>query len=479
MKHIRHYFCTALLGTAVLTACSGAEKVKSNTPVQITMWNYYNGAQKEEMDRLVQEFNDTVGLEQKIVVESVSKGSVSELEDAVRDSTDGKTGSDPLPDFCSLYADAAYDLWKKDKISDFRPYLTDEEYDSYISGYLEEGNFGTNAAMMIFPVAKSTEVLTINSTAWEPFASETGASLEELSTWEGLAQTAKAYYEWTDAKTETPNDGQAFFGRDSFANYILIGSHQLGHTIYSGENGSISVDVDPDTMRRLWDNFYVPYISGYYLEEGRFRSDDLKTGKLIAYVGSSSGAVYAPDQVTYDDGSTETVRCDILPLPGFAGEPSCAVQQGAGAVMFRTDEQKEKAVVTFLKWLTREENNIPFCTASGYLPVTKAASDVERCISCMKEQGLELNPNVETMLKTAIPQIKEYELYTTSPFSGAQDARKVIDSTLPERARADRQKVLELISSGVSLEAAVSECNTEEAFESWCEDTKEQLINLK
>lgn len=90
MKHISHYFCTALLGTAVLTACSGAEKVKSNTPVQITMWNYYNGAQKEEMDRLVQEFNDTVGLEQKIVVESVSKGSVSELEDAVRDSTDGK-----------------------------------------------------------------------------------------------------------------------------------------------------------------------------------------------------------------------------------------------------------------------------------------------------------------------------------------------------------------------------------------------------
>ena len=107
------------------------------------------------------------------------------------------------------------------------------------------------------------------------------------------------------------------FGRDSFANYILIGSYQLGHTIYSGENGSISVDVDPDTMRRLWDNFYVPYISGYYLEEGRFRSDDLKTGKLIAYVGSSSGAVYAPDQVTYDDGSTETIRCDILRCPAL------------------------------------------------------------------------------------------------------------------------------------------------------------------
>ena len=73
--------------------------------------------------------------------------------------------------------------------------------------------------------------------------------------------------------------------------------------------------------------------------------------------------------------------------------------------------------------------------ASGYLPVTKTASDVERCISCMKEHNLELDPNVETMLKTAIPQVKEYRLYTTTPFPGAQDARKVIDSTLPERVR--------------------------------------------
>ena len=83
--------------------------------------------------------------------------------------------------------------------------------------------------------------------------------------------------------------------------------------------------------------------------------------------------------------------------------------------MFRTDEKKEKAVVTFLKWLTREENNIPFCTASGYLPVTKTASDVERCISCMKEHNLELDPNVETMLKTAIPQVKEYRTLHDNP----------------------------------------------------------------
>ena len=204
MKHIRHYFCTALLGTAVLTACSGAEKVKSNTPVQITMWNYYNGAQKERWTDWSRSSTIRLDRNRKIVVESVSKGSVSELEDAVRDSTDGKTGSDPLPDFCSAYADAAYDLWKRIKFRTFVLHLTDEEYDSYISGYLEEGNFGTNAAMMIFPVAKSTEVLTLNSTAWEPLPARLVLHWRSFPPGRDLLRQQKAYYEWTDAKTETP-----------------------------------------------------------------------------------------------------------------------------------------------------------------------------------------------------------------------------------------------------------------------------------
>ena len=289
-----------MAGTFTLAACSRAE-APDDRPVHITMWNYYNGEQKEQFDQLVQEFNDTVGVDEKIIVETTSKGSVTELQDAVYASMDGKTGSDPLPDLCSAYADTAYDLYKKDLIVNYKPFLTDEEYDSYVSGYVEEGDFGGEDSMMIFPVAKSSEVLTVNMTAWEPFAEETGASLEELSTWEGLAKTAKAYYEWTDAKTEQPGDGQAFFGRDSFANYMLIGSHQLGHAVYAGDQGTMKTDFDKETMRRLWDNYYEPYIRGYYLEEGKFRSDDLKTGRIIAYVGSTSGAAYTPEQVTYDD----------------------------------------------------------------------------------------------------------------------------------------------------------------------------------
>lgn len=466
-----------LTGTFALTACSHAD-APGDRPVHITMWHYYNGAQKDQFDKLVQEFNDTVGVEQKVIVETLSKGSVSELQDAVYASMDGKTGSDPLPDLCSSYADTAFDLYQKDLIVDFRPFLTDEEYDSYVSGYVEEGDFGTDASMMIFPVAKSSEVITVNMAAWEPFAADTGASLKDLSTWEGLAETAKKYYEWTDAQTPEPNDGKAFFGRDSFANYMLIGSHQLGHDIYAGQDGTMVLDADRESMRRLWDNYYVPYISGYYLEEGKFRSDDLKTGRIAAYVGSTSGAAYTPDQVTYDDGSTEEITCSMLPLPNFEDTTACAVQQGAGVVMFGSDEKTEKAAVLFLKWLTENNQNIQFSAASGYLPVKKSANDLDQIQSYLKEQGQELNPKLASMLGTAIPQVLQYDLYTSKPFTNANDARKVIDRTMPELARTNREQVQALLADGVSLEDAVAQYNTEEIFEQWYEDTESQLEKL-
>ena len=467
-----------LIGTFALSACAGKEE-PDDRPITITMWNYYNGAQKEEFDALVQEFNDTVGVEKKIIVESISKGSVTDLEDSLSSSVDGKTGSTPLPDLAAAYADTAFDLYQKGLLVDFRPFLTDEEYDSYIPGYVEEGYFGEDASMMIFPIAKSTELLVINETAWEPFSKACGITMDQLSTWEGLAGTAKAYYEWTDAMTKEPNDGKALFGRDSFANYMLIGSYQLGHEIYASQDEHIHIDADRDTMRRLWDNYYVPYISGYYLEEGKFRSDDLKTGRIISYVGSTSGAAYTPDQVTFDDGHTEEITCKMLDLPNFAGTEPCAVQQGAGTIMFSSDEKTETAAVTFLKWLTGKEQNIRFSAASGYMPVTKEANDMDAIRSYFQEKGETLNPKMEAALGTAIPQVQSYKLHTAAPSDVAYQARTIIKSTMPAVAMENRSHVKELLAEGVSLEDAVAQYNTEEIFEAWYNDTKIQLENLE
>ena len=146
--------------------------------------------------------------------------------------------------------------------------------------------------------------------------------------------------------------------------------------------------------------------------------------------------------------------------------------------MFGSDEKTEKAAVTFLKWLTQDSQNVRFSAASGYLPVKKSANDMEEITDYFKENGKELNPKLEAMLDTAIAQVNQYELYTAKPFEHANDARKVIDRTMPELAKANREQVLALLAEGSSLEDVVAQFDTAEIFEEWYEDTQNQLENL-
>ena len=160
--------------------------------------------------------------------------------------------------------------------------------------------------------------MVLNKTDWDKFESETGTK-PDFSTWESIAAIAEKYYNWTDLKTPEPDDGKAFFGRDAMANYMLIGAKQLGVELVQVENEEVTYNLDKDVLRRLWDNYYVPYIKGYYASIGRFRSDDAKTGDIIALVGSTSGASYFPTEVKKNDGSSYPIEAAVYPLPVFEG----------------------------------------------------------------------------------------------------------------------------------------------------------------
>ena len=71
-------------------------------PVNITIWTYYNGEQLEAFNALVDEFNSTVGKEQGITVESSSHGSVTDLENNVLSSAEGKVGAEAMPNIFSV-----------------------------------------------------------------------------------------------------------------------------------------------------------------------------------------------------------------------------------------------------------------------------------------------------------------------------------------------------------------------------------------
>lgn len=153
-------------------------------------------------------------------------------------------------------------------VVDLKDYLTEDEKAAFVPGYITEGDFDGSGSIKIFPVAKSTELMFFNDTDWQRFSKETFVRYGALSTMEGVTAVAEQYYNWSG--------GKALFGRDAMANYMLVGAKQLGCEIFEVHNGKMTLHFDHDVVRKLWDNYYVPFVKGYFAANGRFRSDDVK-----------------------------------------------------------------------------------------------------------------------------------------------------------------------------------------------------------
>lgn len=467
-KHLKSLLALVLALGFLLAGCTGREHgLSPENPVTITVWHYYNGDQQKAFDEMVREFNTTVGTEKGILVEGHSQGDVNQLEEKVLAAANGQVGSDEMPDIFASYADTAYAIDRMGLLTDLDQYITKEEQETYWPSYIEEGRIGEHGELKIFPTAKSTEILMINKTVFDRFSAETGVTAELLQTKEGVVQAAKVYYEWTDAQTpDIAHDGKAFYGRDALANLFIIGGMQLGTELFEVQNGTVTLHVDKEVMRRIWDCYYIPTINGWFYAGGRFRSDDLRVGDIIAYTGSTASATYFPVEVTQEE-KVLPIELLVLPTPVFEGAVPYAVQQGAGMVVTKSNDKEEYASVLFLKWLTESERNLDFAASVGYLPVKKAAVSTQQLNDFLERQGALLDPSLEPTLRVAFEEVTTTPLYTNKAFESGSASRKILEYNLFDKAQADRAAVLEAVQNGADYDEAVAAYATDENFEDW------------
>ncbi|MEI3405509.1 MAG: extracellular solute-binding protein [Christensenellales bacterium] len=278
-----------------------------------------------------------------------------------------------------------------------------------------------------------------------------------------MTAAAQRYYEWTDSLTPEENDGKALFGRDAMANYMIVGAKQLGYEIFTVKDGRAEVNLPRDAAKKLWDNYYIPYIKGYFASSGRFRSDDMKTGNVIAFVGSSAGATFFPDRVTTEDENSYPIEIKTLPAPQFEGGEKIAVQQGAGMVILKKSDAEVEASVRFLKWFTQSDWSIEFCVGSSYMPVTGEYNDIAR----IERSSPSMKPAVRMTLETSVQTVKDNAMYTSKAFVGGMTARKALEYSMSDLAKTDRESVKGAMAQGASLEEACAPMMTEEYFDAW------------
>ncbi len=355
--------CVALL-LFTCCSCKNTNLLDPENPVTLTMWHNYGGEMQETMDLLIDEFNTTIGKEKGIVINVTEISSSSELNKSLDMIANGDPGAPDMPDIFTGYPKIAIQFWEQGLLADLNNYFTEDELSLYVDEFIKEGEL-SDGGLYVFPIAKSTEVLYVNQTLFDKFATETGAQVEDLYTFEGIAKLSADYYEWSG--------GKQFYAADSWFNFAEVGMAQLGSSIFENEN----VSLDNKNFDYIFDTVFAPAVEGGIAIYDGYSSDLSKTGDLVCSTGSSAGILFYGDTITYADGTVENVEYSILPYPTFENGTKTALQRGGGLMVASGNEQKEYAAALFIKWLTEPEQNMKFINKTGYLPVTKQAFEID------------------------------------------------------------------------------------------------------
>lgn len=449
---MKKQYGSILAGLAVivwLTGCAASEQTAAvNEPVTITLWHYYNDAQKDGLDEIVSEYNETAGKEKNITVNAVGLGSVEDITTKVEAVLNGSGDNVECPNMFLAYRDMLQVIQQEspDRLLDFRDYFTEEELDVYYSDFLEEGEFGET--LYIIPVAKSTELLFMNQTMLDEFfAAHPEYCAEDLYTWESMAEMAEAFYEWTDEQTPEADDGKALIGLDNFSNYFIAQNNALGSEIYeTAEDGSITFMLDEADIEKLFLNYYIPFSKGYYGGQGKYRSDDMRQDNLYGYIGSVASVAYFPHTVYRENGSEQEIEMGIYPYPYFEGEGKAAIQQGAGIAALKGTDAENQAVADFINWIS-EEKSVDYAAMLSYMPTSKAS--VEKADWEVIEDD-----NLRKAVTIGVEQVKNYQMVRGFDFDGAYEVRMELEDYFKEVMRDGREEYLGYLSSGMTVKEA-------------------------
>lgn len=456
--------CAALTFLVAAGGCAPKNEspLDASRPVSITLWHYHNAVTREIFDGMVERFNQTAGAQNGVVVNVTTLGDIDRLTAAVFDAAEGKIGANRMPDLFFAYPDTLYYASGKLDLVDMRKYFTPEELSKFQPEFLGQG-YAEDGRLLMIPVSKSSEVFYLNRTDWDLFAADEGIPDKTSFVWEEIPELARQYYEWS---ADRYGRGEAFFGMNSPYEFMLMAARQKQAEPFRIADGKIT--VNEEVARLVWENYYVPMLKGYFKKVNQFSSDDVRTGEVIAYVGSTAGAGTFPKTVTRGVTSVYKAEPAVYPYPVAQGGGKIAPLRGAGVCMTASDASHEYAAALFLKWFTEPEQNIAFATSTGYLPVRLDALD-EALLTHADDLESEVSNSVSIRqcLQVVLQMMDEYQFYSQKPFSGSFELRKLMDNMLEDGIQSTLDKIDGEEKAGADREQLLAAYTSENAFRQW------------
>ena len=364
MRQIRKIFSILLIFIISAYCLSGCKRsgLDKNNPVTLSLWHVYGEQADSPMNRLIDEFNETVGMKKGIIVNVTAMSNASKIGEKLLDAYNKIPGSAEMPDLFFAHKSNALELGT-DNLLDWNEYFSEKELSAYVPEFLEDGT--ADGRLSVFPVSKSTHLLFIAGSQFERFSADTGVTYESLSDWNGFFDAAAKFYDWSG--------GKPFCAFDYPLRAVELAAAENGAANIFADDGfyNPSNEIFKQTFIKFADSF----AKGHIMLSNLYSNTQVMTGEVAAGIGSSAAILYYNDTVTYEDGTSEPMNLEILPLPAENGKKPYITQAGVGLCAYKTSVQKAEAAVTFAKWLTEPDRNLDFVCQTGYMPVTNGAFD--------------------------------------------------------------------------------------------------------
>lgn len=351
--------CLLLAVLFLLNGCASKASLDPDKPVTLNIWHVYGSQTRSPLNDSIAEFNATEGKQKGVIIKVISVTNSSAIDKPLLAAAAKEAGSVPLPDLFTAYPRIVDNIDNK-LLLPWNEYLDQAALSIYQKDFLQEGYFGDKLYML--PIAKSTELLFLNQTYLDRFASANNINTAQLADYEALFKIAHQYYAWSG--------GRQMFQINDFYHYYLINMASL--------NDSFIKDGKPNLTSPVFQRIYRPMaaaaISGGLSIEDGYASDRWKTAEIISNVGSTAGILYLRDYVTHKNNTKEMISTSFCPTPVFSGGKRILLARGTGLFAIKsTDERKNLAAAVFAKWIAQKQHNLDFVTHAGYLPVNADA----------------------------------------------------------------------------------------------------------
>lgn len=355
-------------------ASPAAESPVPSEPVKITLWHSMSDEAGELMETLVSEFNDGIGKEKGIEVESVFQGDYADSTAKLRTILQNDQ-RDQLPDVMQIDATGMVDYQATDYKYTVDDALRDDpayEMSQFLEVPLKNWNY--NNVQLGMPFSSSTTVMYYNKTMLDA-----AGITEAPATFQEIIALAAALPEKTDdghdiwAYAAVPNT-------PSLANWIgqikstdIDASYVVDNQNGRKANATKLVCDTEGTLGTFLTEWKKMYDAGALLNQSDSLSDLFIAGQLALFTTSSSNL---STLLTVTEGKFE-LGCAYFPRINDEANYGATVS-GSGIFMFdKDDTAKTAAAWEFEKYLVSPDVQAIFSIGTGYFPANKESYKTE------------------------------------------------------------------------------------------------------